>query len=561
MCGIAGFSWNDKALLKKMCDSIAHRGPDQAGYYEDKEISLGHRRLSIIDLSEKARQPMFNENDSIALVYNGEIYNFKGLRADLEKKGHRFRSETDSEVIIHCYEEYGEKCVQMFNGMFAFALWDSERKKLFLARDRAGIKPLYYWFDERRLIFASEIKAILECEEVKKQVNRESLSQFLGRKVVFGQNTLFEGIKKLLPGHFAIFSKGRMGIQQYYSLEFTEEGRENDFEKTFDKVVSDMLVADVPLGVFLSGGLDSSLVTAFMARHQKKVSTFTVGFGLKTDEFKYARQVADKFATDHHELEIGFDDMTKILDNVVWHMDEPIADPAILPTFIMSQFARKKATVCLIGEGSDELFAGYSKYRLAKLLPKRAYFSIADVVFGNSEKKRLLAEEYFRKDSRNYLKPYYKISNNLCSAMAFDFREIMPNFQLMKVDKMTMANSLEARVPFLDNRIMEIGEKMKNSQKLKGKMGKLLLRESAKSILPPSFAADKKRSFYTPVRDWLNTELKDIAEEELSNSVLFNSTYVNKVFKCQKDSKRRYKYSMQIWMLYLIEKWHRAYIS
>ncbi|MBU2637995.1 MAG: asparagine synthase (glutamine-hydrolyzing) [Nanoarchaeota archaeon] len=561
MCGIAGFSWNDKALLKRMCDAIVHRGPDQFGYYEDKGISLGHRRLSIIDLSDKAKQPMFNEDCSIALVYNGEIYNFKTLRDSLEKKGHRFKSETDSEVIIHAYEEFGEDCVQMFNGMFAFALWDNNKKKLFMARDRAGIKPLYYWFDGTRLMFASEIKAIIKNEEVIKAIDKSSLYHFLGRKVVFGNKTFFEGINKLLPGHTLMFHKGAIEIKPYYSFEFKQSSDKYDFEETFGNVIKDMLVADVPIGVFLSGGLDSSLVTAFMAKHQAKVSTFTVGFGLETDEFSYAKQVAEKFSTDHHELNISFSDMTKVLDKVIWHMDEPIADPAILPTYIMSSFARKKATVCLIGEGADELFAGYSKYRLTKYLPKHLYFSVADVVFSNSKKKRLLNKACFEKAPESYLKPYFKIKNSLCSAMAFDFREIMPNFQLMKVDKMTMANSLEARVPFLDNRIIRLGEEIKNKYKLHGKMGKWLLRETAKKALPPAFSTDKKRSFYTPLRDWFNSELIDTAYSELICSELFNQDFVDKIFKQQKESIRRYKYSTQLWMLYVIEKWHKRFIS
>ena len=298
-----------------------------------------------------------------------------------------------------------------------------------------------------------------------------------------------------------------------------------------------------------------------MAKHQAKVNTFTIGFGLETDEFSYAKQVAEKFSTEHHELTIKFSDMTKVLDKVVWHMDEPIADPAMLPTYIMSSFARKKVTVCLIGEGADELFAGYSKYRLTRYLPKHLYFSVADVVFNNLKKKMLLNKDYFEKAPESYLKPYFKIKNNLCSAMTFDFKEAMPNFLLMKVDKMTMANSLEVRVPFLDNRIITIGEEIKNKSKLQGNIDKWLLRETAKKNLPLIFSINKKRSFYTPLKDWFNSELIDTAYSELASSELFNRDFVDKIFKQQKESVRRYKYSTQLWMLYIIEKWHKKFIS
>ncbi|MBU4352928.1 MAG: asparagine synthase (glutamine-hydrolyzing), partial [Nanoarchaeota archaeon] len=557
MCGIVGFNWNDKQLLKKMSDTIIHRGPDQFGYFEDKGISLGHRRLSIIDLSEKAKQPMFNEDNSIVLVYNGEIYNFKELRKELQKKGHKFNSETDSEVVLHAYEEYGENCVLKFNGMFAFAIWDSKNQKLFLARDRSGIKPLYYWYKDGKMIFASEIKSILEDKEVKRIINSNSLGQFLERKTVFGNETFFKDIKKLLPGQTLILQKKEIILKNFYSLNFTNNEDNLNFNKEFDNVIKDMLVSDVPLGVFLSGGLDSSLVTAFMAKHTKNLNTFTVGFDLSTDEFKFAKKVAEKFSTNHHELNISFKDMTNVLDKIVWHMDEPIADPAIIPTFIMSKFAKKKVSVCLIGEGSDELFAGYSKYKLSKLLPKQVYFAISDVVFNNREKKKLLKKDYYQPTSKSFIKPYFKIKNKICAAMAFDFKEVMPNYQLMKIDKMTMANSLEARVPFLDNRIISIGEKMKNECKFKKDQGKYFLRELSKKMLPPSFAKDKKRSFYTPLKDWFNNEIIERACSDLESSELFNKKAINKLTHLNKTSIRRYKYSNQLWTLYLIEKWYR----
>jgi asparagine synthase (glutamine-hydrolysing) len=557
MCGIAGFTWNDKKLLKQMCDTISHRGPDQFGYFETKGISLGHRRLSIIDLSIKGKQPMFNEDGTIVLIFNGEIYNYKTLRAELEKCGHTFSSDTDSEVIIHAYEEYGEDCVSLLNGMFAFAIWDDNSKKLFLARDRVGIKPLYYSFFDGELIFASEIKALLKFEGLRKEIDSTSLVQFLNRKVVFGSGTFVRGIEKLLPGETLTFEKGLIRKRQYYDFAFHSSSKELDFEKTFETVVEDMMVSDVPLGVFLSGGIDSSLITAFMAKRQTEVNTFTVGFGLQTDEFRYAKKVAEMYSTNHHELHIELSDMTKALNNIIWHMDEPIADPAIVPTYIMSEFARKKVTVSLVGEGADELFAGYSKYNRTRYMPKQLYYALTDVAFNQREVKKALKPEFYERKKASYLNPYYKINNGLSSAMAFDFKEIMPNFQLMKIDKMTMAHSLEARVPFLDNRILDIASRMKNNQKLKNKRGKFFMREISRKILPQSFSNDKKRSFYTPLKDWFNKELIEIATVELDDSKIFSKTYLNNIFKLQKNSYRRYKYSNQLWMLYLVEKWKK----
>lgn len=560
MCGIVGFNWNDSNLLRRMADSIAHRGPDQQGYFEDANISLAHRRFSIIDLSEKGKQPMFNEDNSIVLVFNGEIYNFKNLKEYLILKGHRFFSDTDSEVIIHAYEEYGENCVSLFNGMFAFAIWDSINKKLFLARDRSGIKPLYYYFSDSKFIFSSEIKAILEYE-VKRELNKKSLNEFLERKVVFGNNTFFQGIKKLLPAQTLILENNEIRTQFFYNFNFRSYNNEFNFEEEFDKVIKNMLVSDVPLGVFLSGGLDSSLVTAFMAKHKNNLDTFTVGFDLPTDEFKYAKIVSEKFSTNHHELNISFKDMTDSFDKIIWHMDEPIADPAIVPTYMMSKFAGKNVKVCLIGEGSDELFAGYSKYKRLNYLPKKIYFDFTDRVFNQRERNKLLKNNFKTKLDNEFLKPYLQLDNRLNAGMAFDFKEIMPNYQLMKVDKMTMASPLEARVPFLDNKIISIGEQMSNKSKLNNGQGKYFLRQLSKKMLPDSFSTDKKRSFYTPLKDWFNKDLIDSAYSDLQKSEIFDFNFVQKLFKLNKNSIRRYKYSQQLWMIYVVEKWHQKYLK
>ena len=361
MCGIVGFNWDDKNLLKEMMESVNHRGPDESGHYIGDEISLGHQRLKIIDL-RSGRQPLHNENDSIQIVFNGEIYNYLDLRNNLEKKGHRFYTNTDTEVIIHSYEEWGIDCVNYFNGMFAFGIWDSEYKKLFLARDRLGIKPLYYYFDGNKLIFASELKAILKCEDVKRIVDLRALNEYFTYRYVSSNRTMIKNIYKLLPGHVLIFKNNIVEVSRYWNLKenisnYSEDYYVKNLLKLLRESIKMRLISDVPLGVYLSGGVDSSCIVALMNEMRDNIQTFSVGFGSEGEsEVDYARFVSQYFGTEHHEINVNEDDL-KILPEMVWHLDEPIADAATLPTYVISRFAKKKVTVVLAGEGGDELFA------------------------------------------------------------------------------------------------------------------------------------------------------------------------------------------------------------
>ncbi len=568
MCGITGISWDDKEVIKGMMKVVAHRGPDQEGVYHDAHVTLGHRRLSIIDLSEKGREPMSNEDGTLWLIFNGEIYNYKSLKGDLLKKGYRFRSNTDCEVILHAYEEYKEQCFSLLEGIFAFALWDTREKALILVRDPIGIKPLYYWYHEGKLAFGSEIKAILACHEVSREVNREALGSFLKYRFVITDDTFFQGIKKLLPGHYLKMKQGKISLAQFWDI--TAYHGTSSFLELFEKSVKEQLMSDVPLGVFLSGGLDSSSVVGVMQQFvEGNIKTFTAGFNDSRDEFKYARVVSDYFKTDHHEVYIDYEDMTKIFPKLVWHLDEPIADPAIVPTYFLAKLAKKKVTVALVGEGSDELFAGYQPYRLLEngnfAIPKSLKikaFSSAATSFHNYEIKKLM--NYQEKDK---ISQFIQGKNDtLKQAQLFDFKIVMPNFQLMKVDKMTMANSLEARVPYLSTYLTNFAFSLPTKMKMHKNRGKYIVRESLKGILPKEITKGTKRVFYTPLKKWFAHGLEDYAQTVLSRenvheSGLFNYQGVERLFRLQRTSLRKFKYPYQLWMILMVQVWHDTFFK
>jgi len=561
MCGIVGFNFRDRELLLRMMKLIEHRGPDQHAGILISNFSLGHQRLSIIDLSEKGRQPMCNEEGDKWVVFNGEIYNFKSIREDLERRGHKFRSNTDTEVIIHAYEEYGYDCVNHFNGMFAFAILDN--KRLFIARDHVGIKPIYYYFDKRRFIFASEIKALLEAD-VNVAVNYNSIDLLLTYRTVPGNETLFCNIKKLLPGHYLIFENNEITSKQYYQPEIYERGSldedvlANEFLELFKKSVERMMVADVPVGAFLSGGLDSSCVVGMMRRLKGEVKTFTAGFNEEHDELEYAKKVAEYFNTDHHEVVISYDEMTKSFDDVVYHMDEPIADPAAFPVCFVSKLAREKVKVALFGEGADELFAGYEKYKILNeyFFPLRRYLQTDRLL--TSGRKRI-----YHKGGNvdSVMSNYFHKNWNLNNALLFDFKEILPNFQLMKVDKMTMMHSLEGRVPFLDREIVDFAFGLPLRYKLNNGVGKYIVRKAMKDIIPKEIAFGGKRVFFTPLKKWFDNGLRDVAIERFEKTELFNKRNILKLLNKESNSLRRYKYSNQLWSLLMIESWFGKFIK
>jgi len=369
MCGIAGFTREDKSLIRRMTNLITHRGPDDVAYFTDRNISLGMRRLSIIDL-KKGIYPVHDESNSLTLIFNGEIYNHLELRKALEKN-HTFASDCDAEVIVHLYEDYGEECLSHLRGMFAIALWDSKKKSLFLARDRLGIKPLYYLNDSGSLYFASEIKALKDIS-FNKTINRESLEHLLKYRFIPGENTILKSVKRLPPGHYMVYHNHKLRIRPYWDVNFSpvqmgERHALGKMQSILEESVKLRLMSDVPLGVYLSGGVDSGVVTSIMSKFSDSVKTFSVGFNYeKHNELGFARQVAEHLGTDHYEKTVDID-VIKALPNIVWHADEPLADPTIIPTYFISKFAKKHVTVILTGEGADEIFAGYEQYKLINI--------------------------------------------------------------------------------------------------------------------------------------------------------------------------------------------------
>ena len=613
ICGIVGIS--DKKLIKKMCDVIQHRGPNDHGYFIDDKVCLGNRRLSIIDIAE-GHQPIHNEDESIWITFNGEIYNFLELKSELEGKSHRFYTNSDTEVIVHCYEGYGEECPKKLRGMFAFAIWDKKKKKLFLARDRLGKKPLYYTIVNENFIFGSEIKSILQYENVKRRVNPRALHHFLTLQYVPGPDTMFEGIFKLPQGCTLTYKNGKIKISKYWdiNMKISEEGDEQYYSKMtlelFKESVKMRLMSEVPLGVYLSGGIDSSAIVGVMSGITKEpIKTFTVGFGLPSDEFEYAKIIADRFNTDHKELMVKPKSI-EILPDIIWHFDEPVADPAALPTFLMSEMTKKYVTVVLVGEGGDEVFAGYPKYRImseskefAKKIPNflkgkitantlsflskglpdfkvkkyveflkgfipslgndaESYMKMGSPGFSEEEKRQLYSNEFLEKTKNEntveVFRPYFERDINFINKMvAFDMKVWMCDRLLMKVDKMTMAFSIEARAPFLDQYLVEFANKMPMNIRI----GRYIFKKSISKVLPKKILERRKHAFIVPISTWFDKELKERASEILSKlhrKEYFKQEYINQHIL---GNTKKLMHDHQIWNLLNFEIWHKIFIE
>lgn len=576
MCGIFGFNWSDRALAEEVSRTLNHRGPDQKGFYADQAVTLGHLRLSIIDLSELGRQPMDNEDGTVLLVFNGEIYNFLEIRGILEKKGHLFKSRTDSEVIIHAYEEWGPDCLGHLRGMFAFALWDNHRKRFFLARDRLGIKPLYYYNQKGLFAFASEIKALLKIPAVERKVNLQGLYYYLGFEFVPSPLTMFEGIQKLPPGHYLMVSDDQMEVKPYWDLVFkttanSEAEAVEEMRGLLTETVRLHLISDVPLGVFLSGGLDSSTLVALMRRlGVDPLRTFSIGYPDPSfSELPYAQLVADQFETQHTVLMIP-EVTPKDLEEAVWHLDEPMTDLSALPLFLVCREAKKHVTVCLSGEGGDEIFVGYDRFKASKadayyrMLPgwirEKIIYPLIKSLPDQPQKKGAinmakrfvegsfldregghLRWQYFSSpegDNRLYndrfkdqirMDPFAMIRhyrsqcpspNRLDQEIYLDLKFIMPDSVLMKVDKMSMAHALEIRVPFLDHLFVEMTATWPGDWKLKGFQTKAIFRKALQGLLPDKIVNRGKQGYSLPVKNWLREGLKEYMVTKLNESPL-----------------------------------------
>ncbi|ALA59786.1 asparagine synthase (glutamine-hydrolyzing) [Nitrospira moscoviensis] len=575
LCGIFNVGTQEPVtapLVKAMADTIVHRGPDAEGLYVSGPIGLAHRRLSIIDL-EGGQQPMSSEDGSIVVVFNGEIYNFPELRQGLEQKGYRFKTRSDTEVILYLYQEVGEDCFRQLRGMFAIAIWDARNRRVVLGRDRVGKKPLFYCYDGKRCVFASEMKAILQVPGIRREVDIEALSDYFSLLYVPAPKSIFRHIRKVKPGHYAVISEAGFREVEYWDLTFAqvEERSEQDWIERllelYQEAVRIRLMSDVPLGAFLSGGVDSSSVVAIMSRMMgEPVITSSIGFKDKEfDELDYARLIAKRFATKHHE-QVVEPNAAAILDRLVWHYDEPFADSSAIPTYYVSKVAREHVTVALSGDGGDEFFAGYRRYLLdvrENALRERIPGAIRRAVFGplsriypkadwaprifrgkatfeslacshiegyfrsvsacRPETKRQVLHPDVRRQLNGYdtldlFKTYYDragTNDPLSRIQYVDVKTYLPDDILVKVDRASMANSLEVRAPLLDHRLIELTTRIPSSLKLRGTVGKYIFKKSLESLLPEDVLYRKKMGFAVPLASWLRHDLKPMAEAVL----------------------------------------------
>jgi asparagine synthase (glutamine-hydrolysing) len=568
MCGIVGIAgWPADSLVRDMAKSLAHRGPDGEGFYFGDTASLGARRLSIIDVAG-SNQPIWNESGRVVTVFNGEIYNYRALRALLESRGHQFRTSGDTEVLVHLYEEYGPAGVHALRGMFAYAVWDLDRRMLVLARDRLGIKPLYYAERGGRVTFASELKAVLLDPDVDRALDPEALRLYVALQYVPGARTMVRGVKRLPPGHLLVWRDGRASLQRYWDLALEEGERRlnertaaDEFRALAEESIALHRVSDVPLGVLLSGGIDSAAVTGMLARQGGTVKTFTVGYAAypEDSEMAEARQVAEHFGTDHHEVLVG-EEIASALPEIVWAQDEPVADPAAIPTYFVCRFASRWVKVVLTGEGGDELLGGYPRYRWLRFGERmRGWMAAAGVARGLVDRLRtpfeghralsrivallgaaplvdrhlawvspmseaLLAELFGARlgpggwaSAREFLAALLARSdgaNPVHDLMYLDFKAWLPDDVLVKTDRMSMAASVEARVPFLDHRLVEFCASLPAGVKVHSLGTKALLRRSLQGW-PASTLARPKRAFLVPLRKWLRFDLRELVADTL----------------------------------------------
>ncbi len=621
VCGIAGFALSggledSSALLRSMADMIAHRGPDDEGFFESQtsagqyRIGLAHRRLSIIDLST-GHQPIGNEDGDIQIVFNGEIYNFKALRDELIARGHRFRTNSDTETIVHAYEEYGDRCVEYLRGMFAFAIWDARRDRLFLARDRFGKKPLFLYRVGDTFLFASEIKSILQYPGFNRSVNKPAVWEYLSYRYVPGPHTLFEGVKKLQPGSCVVWEKGELTEWSYYTppdCSLNEVGIDSkdvvgSFLELLEEAVSIRMVSDVPFGAFLSGGIDSSAIVGLMSQHSERpIKTFSVGFAEgEYSELRYAKTIADQFKTEHHELTVSQNHLMDELPGLVRFRDAPVAEPSDIPIYLLSVEARKTVKMVLTGEGSDEFLGGYPKHvferyvqfyqrvprvlrrglfePLVNSLPykfRRAKTAIYNMglddwqdrmarwfgALSSAERDVLVAFQPDTSDMERNNTPCRQDNSALRKILCFDQTSWLADNLLERGDRMTMAASLEARMPFMDNELAAFASALPDSMRVRGRTTKWILREAMKRLLPQEILERPKVGFRVPVNEWFQGPMKDYLYDHLTGPSSRTCTYYNSSALDKLLSEHisgRQNHEKLLWNLLNLEIWHREY--
>lgn len=619
MCGITGIlAFNEVGRfnltnLEKATMALAHRGPDNHGTYINHFVGLGHRRLSIIDTSENANQPFEIMDGRYIITFNGEIFNYQSLRKELVSKGIQFKSDSDTEVLLHLYAQEGTRCLDRLNGFFAFAIYDSREKSLFIARDRLGIKPLLFFQDEFKFLFASEMSAMMALG-IDKAINHEALNYYLQLNYTPAPLTMIEGVKKLEPGHYIFIQDGKVDIQRYYNIPADEENTFTDYNVTknqlqtlLEKSVARRMIADVPLGCFLSGGIDSSVITAVASNQTQSLKTFSIGFeGNKFfDETYYAELVAKKFKTDHTTFKLTNDEITSHLADIVDHIDEPFADSSAIPVYLLSKKTREHVTVALSGDGADEIFSGYNKNEawwkieyntkfkalialaqpFAKLMPKSRSGAISNAArqvvrfaeamklspadrywflasfTSQSKVDDLLTKPFLNNEQRiswmNSMNNYKDMNDFL----RLDSEFVLPNDMLKKVDLMSMANSLEVRVPFLDHELVDFVFSLPESMKINSSIRKRILQDTYQDILPSELYNRPKKGFEIPLLDWLKSSLKNELITHLFDRDLIESQGLfnwDEVMTLQKQlfSRNPEDSHARVWGLYVFQKWY-----
>lgn len=602
MCGIAGMNWEDRDLIREMTNLLAHRGPDQEGFYIGDGISLGHKRLSILDLSDRGRQPMYNEDGSICAVYNGEIFNFQKIKEELTELGHVFQSHTDTEVLVHGYEQWGCEILSRLNGQFAFCIVDRPNRKFFLARDRFGIKPLYYSFQNGRFVFGSELKTILQSG-IEKTIDPVSLNHYLFFGYMPTGRSIFQQVHQLPPATLLVFDLAGQKIERtrkYWNFSFQPPAARTEAEtaallvEKLRQSVRRRLISDVPLGAFLSGGIDSSILVALMRDQVEELKTFSIRFDYpEFNESHYAKIVSDRFRTDHYEIEFGARQVQDLIGRLAYHYDEPFADPSMIPTWLVCSVARQHVTVCLSGTGGDELFAGYDRYRQFRTLKRLnrlpgALRKILDggIALGNLFARndklhklraflqqsrpdpvlyRMLLSYMFRRPEEAVDAPAdfaasderFGYASDLENLLDSDIHAYLPNCLFTKEDRASMAVSLEVRVPYLDHEFAEFTATIPPSLRLHGRRPKYILKKAFAPVLPATILHRKKRGFGVPLVHYFRKELKSFAREILFSSTAgehFNRAALEGFW--EKHQSGVSDYSRIFWSVIMFKLWH-----
>lgn len=627
MCGINGIIEFKKGkkidsieqVIQKMNDAIIHRGPDQGGFYIKDGIGMGMRRLSIIDL-EMGNQPIFNEDKSLLIFLNGEIYNYKKLRDDLINRGHHFKTQSDTEVALHCFEEYGFDSFAKLNGMFSLAVYDTNKDLIYIARDRVGEKPLYYYYDDDIFLYSSELKSITCTRLFEKKICKKALSQYLSLTYIPSPITIYEKIYKLPAGSFMIIdvkNRDKVKIKNYWNVEYSSEKNINNYDeckkllrKTLFNAVEECMISDVPIGAFMSGGIDSTVIVGIMSKiHGSPINTFTIGYHDKEyDESERAKKAASLNKTKHHHFMIGFDDIIPEIEKILSNIDEPFSDSSLLPTYMISKKASSYVKTVLTGDGGDELFAGYNKYLISyyskkyNMIPRwmreniinKIIYKIPDrtnntrkirkvienarqdiftqrlnlmtLGFKSHELKKLIQHKNLVEEYLEMIKSYYHSPNStvdeLTRAMYVDFKVVLEGDMLPKVDRASMLNSLEARVPLLHKDVIELSSKIPTNYKINKNNTKIIFKDTFSDLIPKELLRAPKKGFSVPIGTWFKNELKqnllDLLDEEfIKEQGLFNYDYIAGITDEHFTEKRNR--SSELWTLFVFQNWFKTY--